>query len=291
MRRFLAILFLLLAAGPLAQAAHVYFNLHDFTQVSTNLASRSVFITPLSTPRIDGERIVSSDRLTFTTDTNASFTVSNMVHGNYSVDIPGPFKVTNFRILVPDTNSFLNATGLLTAAITVPAATAGYTQPQADALLTNAVRVAAGTNVTVQTNVVGRAVVFTVNATASGGGGGGGGSTAGVILRSGTPEEAERADPGRLAYDVTAGAMFLKASGDDTDTGWIQLFKTGYDPYVGTLSYGGSGITFGTGSPETQVIGDPGAMYFDASGRRLYLKQSGEGLAIGWIQLLGLGDP
>lgn len=277
----LSFLFLLLATC--AQAAHVQFNFADFTTAGASLTNKRVNITPLSTPRIEGAMVITSDRLTFTTDADASGIVSNMVHGNYRVEIPGPFTITPFTILVPDTNTLLNATGLITSTITVPAATVGYTRAQTDALLTNSLHVAAGSNVVVVTNIVGGQRVFEVSATASGSGGG---ASTGVILGTGSPEGFVQAFAGQLYYDVTAGAMYQKVSGEE-ETGWSLLYVTGHEPFVGALGEGGTGVTIGSGSPEGSVEEDPGAQFWDASGLAMWLKLSGEETT-GWILLFSL---
>lgn len=123
---------LLLLAGVSAHAAHVEFNLADFALAGT-LTNRSLFLTPKSTPRVSGTNIITSDRREYNTGTNQSVTVSNVVFGNYDVEVRGPYKATTFTILVPDTNATLNVTGLVVSVVSVPASTVGYTQTAADA--------------------------------------------------------------------------------------------------------------------------------------------------------------
>ncbi|HWN09730.1 MAG TPA: hypothetical protein VNO50_10765 [Pyrinomonadaceae bacterium] len=270
-----ALLFFL-AIALNVQGAHVLFNFHDFTSTTVELTNRRVLITPKSTPRVDSGRIASSDRLSFLTDANASFTVSNMVHGSYYVEVPGPYTVTPFTILVPQTNAFLNATGLLSQTID-PASTAGYTQTQINALLSsNLVYVAAGTNIVAVTN----GNVVTISGTASGGGGG---SSSESLLTMGTGSPVGT-DPGTVFYyDVTAQSLWINIDGESI--GWIQLLKTGYPPYEGGIGGGGgSEVLSGNGSPEGAVTANPSTLYWDTT-KALYLKQSGTG-PTGWIQLL-----
>ena len=268
------LLFLTLALH--VQGAHVLFNFTDFGVTTTGLTNKRVTLTPRSTPRVEGSVIVTSDRLSFTTDANASFTVSNIVYGTYLVEVPGPFVVTPFTILVPQTNVLLNATGLVTQTI-IPASTAGYTQAQIDALFLLS-RIEAGTNIVATTNAAG---IVTINATASGSGGSGGGSGSLVTLGSGSPEGTQ---PGTtLYYDVTAGSLWINPTG--LTTGWIQLLKTGYAPFEGGIGGGGSSdVLLGSGSPEGVITANPGTLYWDL-GHSFWLKQSGAG-PTGWIQLL-----
>lgn len=274
LRAFLLLL-LALAAGP-AHGAHVLFNFHDFITDTTGLTNRRVLITPKSTPRIDNGKIVPSDRLSFLTDSNASFTASNVVYGTYYVEVPGPFTVTPFQILVPDTNTLLNVTGLL-ATVTVPASTAGYTQTQVDAMFaTNTVRgIGAGTNIVAVTNNG----IVTLSATASGSGG-----TAGnLTLGTGSPEGSDTSTP--LYFDVTEQSLWLNQSG--TPLGWILLFTTGAEPYVGAIdsSADADELMIGTGSPEGAVTANPSQLFWNSTGSALWLKQSGTGNT-GWIPLL-----
>lgn len=94
------------------RAANVTFNLADFTtKVITN---RVVFITPKSTPKSNPiDLILSRDRKTYVSDTNGTFTVTNMTYGLYQCQLQGPFAKTEFRIYVTDTNGTLNASDLL----------------------------------------------------------------------------------------------------------------------------------------------------------------------------------
>lgn len=155
--------FFAILAGLSASAAHVEFNLADFALAGT-LTNRSLLLTPKSTPRVSGTNIITSDRREYSTGTNQSVTVSNVVYGNYDVEIRGPYKATTFAILVPDTNVTLSATGLITSTITVPASTAGYSQSAADA------RFVAISNGTAQRITINNGVIFsrfTTNANAT----------------------------------------------------------------------------------------------------------------------------
>jgi len=272
-----AALFFFLCLALQVDAAHVLFNFYDFTQATSGLTNCRVLITPKSTPRTNDGKIVSSDRLTFWTDTNGSCTASNVVYGTYQVELQGPFAFTPFLILVPDTNTLVNAADLL-ATSPIPASTAGYTQSALNAMLaTNVIsHLDAGTNVTFTTN----GTRLTIAAPGAGGGGGGGSGSL-VTLGSGSPEGT---DPGTtLYYDVTAGSLWINPTG--LTTGWIQLLKTGYPPFEGGIGGGGSSdVLLGSGSPEGVITANPGTVYWDF-GHSLWLKQSSTG-ATGWIQLL-----
>lgn len=129
--RTLAGLFLFLALALTARGAHVAFNLADFALA--NLTNRVVHLTPQSTPRTNtGALVVTSDRRRYWTDTNGTFTASNLVYGVYRVDVFGAFTTTTFNILVPESSSLLSAYTLLTTTNTVAAATVGFTQVQSD---------------------------------------------------------------------------------------------------------------------------------------------------------------
>ena len=279
-----ALLLLFLACTLSTKGAHVLFNFRDFRGINSDLTNRTIHLTPKSTPRTDNGDIIPSDRISFTTDTNASFTVSNIVYGTYAVEVQGPFAFTPFLILVPETNILLNATGLL-ASVTVPAATAGYTQSAINAMLATNVQahLEAGTNIFFTTNTATH--VVTVHATGDGGSGGGAGSQ-GVTLGTGSPETVETSDPGILFFDVTAQAMYLKQTGTG-NTGWILLFDTDAPAYEGGFGGGGSasgGVTIGTGSPQGNETADPGEMFWSTTANAFWLKQSGTGNT-GWILL------
>jgi len=95
-----------------SRAADVTFNLADFTTVG--ITNRVVYIWPKSTPRRNAtDLILSRDRKTYVSDTNGTFTVTNMTLGNYLCELQGPYAKTPFRIYVEDTNGTLNASDLL----------------------------------------------------------------------------------------------------------------------------------------------------------------------------------
>ena len=98
-----------------SRAADVTFNLADFT--TTAITNRMVKIEPKSTPRLGpSDKIISRDSLIRYSDTNGTFTVTNMVYGTYAVTLMGPYAKTEFRIYVDDTNATLNASDLLVSA-------------------------------------------------------------------------------------------------------------------------------------------------------------------------------
>lgn len=111
MKTILAILlFPILAFG-----ANVTFNLADFT--TTTITNRPVKIEPKSTPKgWPVDLIISRDSLTKYSNTNGTFTVTNMVAGTYLCTLMGPYARSEFRIYVDDTNATLNASDLLVSA-------------------------------------------------------------------------------------------------------------------------------------------------------------------------------
>ena len=125
--------FLLLLSLAPARAAHVQFNLSDFT--TGPLTNRQVYLQPTnSTPRASGSAIITSDRLTFhTSPTNGSFIASNVVSSTYFVTVRGPFIDTVFTITVPDTNALLNAKDLLSVNTNAPPGLSAYSMTSADA--------------------------------------------------------------------------------------------------------------------------------------------------------------
>lgn len=129
MTRFVTLLLLLV--GVSAFGAHVEFNLSDFT--TSTITGKVVRLTPLSTPRVNGAYVVSSDRISTNSGLTGSVTISNVVYGNYTVELLGPYKITEFTILVPDTNISLNVTGLITSTISVPPSGTAYSQTASDA--------------------------------------------------------------------------------------------------------------------------------------------------------------
>jgi len=110
----LATLALLLTAFA-TPAADVTFNLADFT--TTVVTNRPVKIEPKSAPKAwPTNLIVSRDSLIRYSDTNGTFTITNMVAGTYACELLGPYARTAFRIYVDDTNTTLNASDLLISA-------------------------------------------------------------------------------------------------------------------------------------------------------------------------------
>lgn len=49
---------------------------------------------------------------------------------------------------------------------------------------------------------------------------------------------------------------------------------------------GSSGATVGTGSPQGVVTANPGAFYWDTTGKSLWIKDTGTATSSGWYQLL-----
>lgn len=264
---------MLLALCGSAHAAHVTFNFADFSTLTTPLTNRVVLITPLSTPRVDGPSVITSDTKKYTTDSSAVFTVSNMVYGNYRVQIPGPYTITPFTILVPETNALLNATGLITSTITVPGATAGYSQTASDArfMRTNGVRVAAGSNSVVVTNVTSAYTLYTVHATATGGGGTGAVSSVngqdGAVLL--TTAEVDEQDPflywntSRSNGLLSAANTYTGAATNDLSGVLRALFDGGTNAMAAYVRLqasndvrvaAGSGGTVSTSSPSAGVM-------------------------------------
>jgi hypothetical protein len=115
MKKLLTIL--LCAFAPLlpTPAADVVFNLADFT--TSVITNRQVKMEPKSTPRRGpSDSVISRDSLFRYSDTNGTFTVTNMVYGTYLCTLMGPYAKTEFRIYVDDTNATLNASELLVSA-------------------------------------------------------------------------------------------------------------------------------------------------------------------------------
>lgn len=105
----------LLLSLSVARSADVVFNLADFTTVA--ITNRAVYVWPKSTPKANAvDLILSRDRKTYVSDTNGTFTVTNMTAGSYLCQLQGPYAKTDFRIYVDDTNATLNASDLLVSA-------------------------------------------------------------------------------------------------------------------------------------------------------------------------------
>jgi hypothetical protein len=116
---------------PAAPAAHVTFNLTDFT--TQPVTNKTLLLTSLSTPRTNGTTVVITDRRAYTTDTNGSVTVSNLVYGNYRCELRADWTFTPFTILVPEDANLYNATEVYVATNSVAGTGVGYTQDAADA--------------------------------------------------------------------------------------------------------------------------------------------------------------
>jgi hypothetical protein len=127
----LSSLFPLLLLAFSASAAHVTFNMTDFT--AAPVTNKILRLTSLSTPRTNGTTIVITDRRSYLTDTNGSVTASNLVYGNYRCELLGDWTFTPFTILVPDDALLYNATEVYVATNTVAGTGVGYTQAAADA--------------------------------------------------------------------------------------------------------------------------------------------------------------
>ena len=95
---------------------------------------------------------------------------------------------------------------------------------------------------------------------------------------SATPEGSLVGSVGEWVFTET-GRIFYKATGAETNTGWIEF----------TSSVGGGSATLGTGTPEGSVTASPGELYVDTSGPTLYGKISGTGNT-GWQVLSGTGS-
>ena len=106
--------FLLLAAFQLlsfsAFPATVTFPLYRWN--SDAATNRSVMLTPLALYP-GPNQVAAYDRGRYTSDTNGTFTVSNMMAGSYQVEIQAPPDATRFWITVPATNATLYASDLV----------------------------------------------------------------------------------------------------------------------------------------------------------------------------------
>lgn len=107
MRRLLTILALVLLAAHLP-AADVVFNLRDLT--TQPVVNRKVLISPSWLN--PSSAIGALDQQKWISDTNGSFTVTNMAPGLYDCEIQRPPALTPFTIDVPDTNITLQASAL-----------------------------------------------------------------------------------------------------------------------------------------------------------------------------------
>lgn len=110
-RRLISALCFLLSALAVS-AADVVFNLRDLT--SGAVANRKVLIAPSWLN--PSNAIGALDKWMYRSDTNGSFTITNMVPGIYNCEIQSPPARTPFSILVVDTNATLAAHDLLIVA-------------------------------------------------------------------------------------------------------------------------------------------------------------------------------
>jgi hypothetical protein len=88
----------------------VTFQLKSFT--SDPVAARKVLVAPTAVASPSGALAV-ADRRMITTDTNASFSLTNMLPGTYGVTVQGPPQTTAFVILVGTNSGAFNAHDLL----------------------------------------------------------------------------------------------------------------------------------------------------------------------------------
>ena len=111
MKSALAIAALLVCLS--ARSANVAFNLADFT--TTGITNRLVQITPIANPKAVGTQIISADRLYYYSDTNGTFTASNVVVGKYTCELLGPYARSRFCLQVPDATTNVDAYLLITS--------------------------------------------------------------------------------------------------------------------------------------------------------------------------------
>jgi hypothetical protein len=89
----------------------------------------------------------------------------------------------------------------------------------------------------------------------------------------GSPEGIVSASPGGTYVDTGGGNFWVKQSGENTKTGWVEVVA-------------GAGSTFaGAGSPEGVQAGAPGSTYLDTSTGNFWAKKTGSG-STGWIELV-----
>lgn len=133
MKTTLSLIPLLFALNLLAATNSVQFNLGDILTSVQTLQRKTVQLIPESTVRTNTNNvIVVSERRFFNTGTNGSFTATNVVFGNYLVEVWGQTYTSRFRILVPDTAANFYASDLITTSNSVPSESAGFTQAQAN---------------------------------------------------------------------------------------------------------------------------------------------------------------
>ena len=95
-----AIAILLLSLGT-AVAANLQVPVQDLTQSS--LPNRRVTLTSTDSPRQSGAALITVEPKSLVTSTNGTVTFTNVIWGNYRLDIAGT-PGTSFRFFVPDTN-------------------------------------------------------------------------------------------------------------------------------------------------------------------------------------------
>jgi len=130
MKRFIALFFLLLTMPAFAQVDCTW-NFLYFTGTSNGV--RRVEIAPVSWG-INGNNIITPDRIRYTNDGSGSLTVSNMATNiNYRVEFQGSFatfSITNY--FPPGTAGAVNAAAYVTASLNAGGVVA-YSQGQANA--------------------------------------------------------------------------------------------------------------------------------------------------------------
>jgi len=162
MKRLSAFCFLLSAL--VASAATLTVPVADLTQGNVN--NRRLTLTSTDSPRQSGAALITVEPKTQFTDSNGTTTFTNVLWGNYRLDIAGT-PGTAFRFFVPDTNATLSVLTLITNHTAPNPATNFWNVAQADARFVRGV--AAGTNgIATSTNNG----VVTVHYTGSGGGSG-----------------------------------------------------------------------------------------------------------------------
>jgi len=100
------IILLAFSLQPLAFAATVTFPIYQLT--SAPATNRHVIISPIVLYP-DADHVASYDRIRYTTDTNGTFTVSNLLNGLYQAEILAPPDRTTFNFYVP-TNALVPTT-------------------------------------------------------------------------------------------------------------------------------------------------------------------------------------
>lgn len=141
-------------------AATVQFNLSDFA--ANPLSIRTVRITPVQSSQGSGTTVITGDAISYSTDTNGTFTVTNIAAGSYKVEAIGGNIATTFYILAPTNQTTMSAAGLLTQPVATTGGQMAYAAKASDLRYPSV----AGTNIVVYTNAAGRVVI---NSTGGGG--------------------------------------------------------------------------------------------------------------------------